>query len=252
MNMDKNLYLNTYNKNKYTLSTYQLKGLIAPMAEKNSSALGLSTGRRIKMARTLAGISRKDLEEKHGISIHTLQSWELGRNPLTEKTAAKLIDIFHSTGVSCSKKWLLEGVGKSPSLLDSEFVPYPSGDKDIAPLLAKEGAIQKEVDFFKTHNPNAVVIMVSDETMSPRYMQGDFVGGIQYHTAQEINDCLGHDCIIETSEGTFFRRFMQRKSGYALVSLNPQTTIDDPVIFTKHVLAAAPVIWHRWKFKKPE
>ena len=208
-------------------------------------------GRRIKTARNLAGISRKDLET-HGISMHTLQSWELGRNPLTEKAASKLVEIFHTTGVSCSAQWLLEGSGKSPSLLGSEFTPYPAINKDIAPLFSQENTIQKEIEFFKTNNPNAIVIMVSDDTMEPTYSKGDFVGGIQYMNASDIDECVGHDCVIEISDGIFFRRLMKRKNGYALVCLNAQTEIEDPVIFSKKILAATPIIWHRWKFKKPD
>ena len=49
--------------------------------EQNNEDQRMNTGRRIKTARTLAGISRKDLESKYGISMHTLQSWELGRKP---------------------------------------------------------------------------------------------------------------------------------------------------------------------------
>ena len=221
------------------------------MIEKNSEQK-IGAGRRIKMTRTLAGISRKDLESKHGISMHTLQSWELGRNPLTEKAASRLVEIFHSTGVNCSMQWLLDGIGKSPALLGSEFTPYPTIDRDIGSLLDIENTIQREIDFFKNNNPNATVIIVSDDTMEPRYSQGDFVGGIQYNNPQKINECVGHDCIIETSDGTFFRRLMKRKNGYALVCLNPQTTSDDPVIFAKTILAATPIIWHRWKFKKSD
>lgn len=222
------------------------------MMEINNGDQKINAGRRIKMTRTLAGLSRKDLEDKFGVSMHTLQSWELGRNPLTDKAASKLVEIFHSTGVNCSMQWLLEGLGKSPALLESEFTPYPPLDKDIAPLLDKENTIQKEIDFFKTHNPNAIVIMVSDDTMEPRYSQSDFVGGTQYIIPKKINECIGHDCIIETSEGTFFRRLIRRKNGYALVCLNPQTEMEEPVVFAKHILAATPIIWHRWKFKKPD
>lgn len=209
-------------------------------------------GKRIKTARSLAGITREDLENKFGISKHTLQSWELGRNPLTEKGASKLIEVLHSTGVICSSEWLLNGTGRSPTLLPTEFAPYSAINKDIAPILSQESTIQKEIEFFKTNNPNAVVIMVSDDTMKPTYSQGDFVGGIQYMNTSDIEECVGHDCIIEISEGTYFRRLMKRKAGYALVCLNAQTEIEDPVIFSKKILAATPVIWHRWKFIKPD
>ena len=219
------------------------------MIEKNSDVQKISTGRRIKMARTLAGISRKDLEDKYGISMHTLQSWELGRNPLTEKAASRLVEIFYSAGISCSVQWLISGLGKSPTLLDSEFAHYPIVDNTIAPLLAQENSIQKEINFFKNNNPNAIVIMVSDDTMEPVYSTGDFVGGIQYRDLNKINACIGHNCIIEIGDGTFFRRLMKRKNEYSLVCVNAQTETDEPVIFAKTILAATPIIWHRWTFK---
>ena len=222
------------------------------MLEKNSSDQKINAGRRLKMTRTLAGLSRKILEDKYGISMHTLQSWELGRNPLTDKAASKLVEIFHSTGVSCSMQWLLEGAGESPALLGSEFSPYPPLDQSFSSLLDKESTIQKEIDFFRTNNPNATVVMVSDDTMEPRYAQGDFVGGTQYITPDKIDECIGHDCIIEIGDGIFFRRFMKRKNGYALVCLNPQTEMEEPVVFAKHILAATPIIWHRGKFKNPD
>lgn len=220
------------------------------MEQNNNEDQRISAGRRIKTARSLAGISRKDLESKYGISMHTLQSWELGRNPITEKAASKLVEIFHSTGVSCSAQWLLQGAGKSPSLLASEFSPYPAIDKDIAPLFTQENTIQKEIEYFKTNNPNAMVIMVSDDTMEPSYSKGDFVGGIQYLNTADIDECMGHDCIVEINEGIYFRRLMKRQNGYALVCLNAQTELEDPVIFSKKIFAATPIIWHRWKFKK--
>ncbi|KTC98227.1 XRE family transcriptional regulator [Legionella erythra] len=219
------------------------------MIEINSNTQKISVGRRIKMVRNLAGISRKDLESKYGISMHTLQSWELGRNPLTEKTASKLIEILHDAGVTCSVQWLLDGAGKSPTLFTSEFMPYPALDKDIAPLLSQESAIQKEIEFFKTNNPNAIVIMVSDDTMEPTYSKGDFVGGIQYMNTSDIEECIGHDCVVEISEGIYFRRLIKRTNGYALVCLNSQTEVEEPVIFSKKILAATPIIWHRWKLK---
>lgn len=211
----------------------------------------LRVGQRIKAARSFAGISRKELESKYGISTHTLQSWELGRNPLTEKSAAKLVEILHSTGVICTTQWLLEGSGRSPSLINSDFVPYQT-ESGIGTLLGHETSIQKEIEYFKSNNPNAVVLMLSDDTMEPTYSNGDFVGGIQYRSANDIEECIGHDCIVEISEGTYFRRLIERKDGYALVCLNPKTQIEEPVIFSKKILAAAPVIWHRWRFVKPD
>lgn len=86
----------------------------------------------------------------------------------------------------------------------------------------------------------------------PTYSQGDFVGGIQYRNLADIEECVGHDCIVEIAEGVYFRRLMKRKNDYALVCLNAQTKLEEPVVFSKKILVVTPVIWHRWKFIKPD
>ncbi|MFO8840777.1 S24 family peptidase [Legionella pneumophila serogroup 1] len=209
----------------------------------DSSAMG----HRIKRARMLAGLSRKDLEEKHGISIHTLQSWELGRNPINKTKAGTLIEILHQYDVTCSIDWLLEGIGKGPSVIENEFQNYPSLADTVGDLIASEQAIQKEIDFFKTNNPNAVVIRVSDDSMEPEYKVGDIVGGIKFIN-QDKNQCVGHNCIVETTEGIFFRRLIKSDDKYLLVCNNNRTSVSDPVISPNLILSIAPVIWHRWKF----
>lgn len=103
--------------------------------DKNDSA---AMGQRIKRARMLAGLSRKDLEEKHGISPHTLQSWELGRNPINRTKAANLVEILHQYDVSCSIDWFLEGTGKGPSVIESEFKNYPFLDEAVGNLISSE------------------------------------------------------------------------------------------------------------------
>lgn len=210
----------------------------------DSSAMG----HRIKRARMLAGLSRKDLEEKHGISIHTLQSWELGRNPINKTKAATLIEILHQYDVTCSIDWLLEGIGKGPSVIENEFQNYPSLADTVGDLIASEQAIQNEIDFFKTNNPNAVVIRISDDSMEPEYKVGDIVGGIKFINQDQKNQCVGHNCIVETTEGIFFRRLVKSEDKYLLVCNNNRTSVSDPVISPDLILSIAPVIWHRWKF----
>ncbi|HAU0227414.1 TPA: helix-turn-helix transcriptional regulator [Legionella pneumophila] len=213
---------------------------------KNSTS---EMGQRIKRARMLAGLSRRDLEEKHGVSIHTLQSWELGRNPLNQAKAANLVEILHQYDVSCSIDWLLEGRGKGPSVIENEFKNFPFLEEAVGGLLATEQAIQKEIDFFKSNNPNAVVIMVSDDAMEPEYMPGDFIGGIKFIDRDKKGECVGHDCIVETTDGMFFRRLIKSEDKHLLVCNNNRTTVSDPVISADSILSIAPVIWHRWKFK---
>ena len=64
---------------------------------------------RIKQTRMLAGLSRKDMEDKYGIPSNTLQCWESGRVKLTEKGADRLISAFNKFGIECTKEWLFNG-----------------------------------------------------------------------------------------------------------------------------------------------
>lgn len=209
----------------------------------------IAVGQRIKRARMLAGLSRKDLAEKHGISTHTLQSWELGRNPINESKAAIFIEILNQYEVTCSIDWLLDGTGNGPAVMDNDFNNYPLLDATVDGFLNLELSVQKEIEFFKTNNANALVHMVSDDAMAPTYQVGAFVGGIKYIIQTKKEECVGHDCIVETPDGVFFRRLIKSLDKYLLVCNNSQTTVSDPVIPADTILSIAPVIWHRWKFE---
>ena len=61
------------------------------------------------MARALVEMTRKDLEERYNISQHTLHAWEKGTNCITDKNAARLVDIFSKEGLAINTDWLLHG-----------------------------------------------------------------------------------------------------------------------------------------------
>lgn len=214
----------------------------------NSKKDTAAMGQRIKRARMLAGLSRKDLSDVHGLSAHTLQSWELGRNPINKAKASNFIEILHQYDVSCSIDWLLDGVGKGPAIIESEFKNFPLVDNAVGSLIESEQVIQKEIDFFKANNPNAIVLQVSDDAMHPEYKVGDFIGAIKFSNQDKREQFIGHNCIVETVDGIFFRRLIKSNENYLLVCNNNITTVSDPVISAEKVLSIAPVIWHRWKF----
>jgi hypothetical protein len=90
--------------------------------------------------------------------------------------------------------------------------------------------------------------MVSDDAMAPVYKLGDFVGGVKFINQNKKEECAQHDCIVDTPDGTFFRRLIKSSDKYLLVCNNNQTTVSEPVISADTILSVAPVIWHRWKF----
>lgn len=158
------------------------------------------------------------------------------------------MQILHQYDVNCSIDWLLEGTGKGPSVIENEFQNYPFLADTVGTLIASEQAVQKEIDFFKMNHPNAVVIMVSDNAMEPEYKIGDIIGGIKIISQDKKNQCVGHNCIVQTIEGIFFRRLIKSENKYLLVCNNNRTSVSDPVISADSILSIAPVIWHRWKF----
>jgi transcriptional regulator with XRE-family HTH domain len=195
-------------------------------------------GRRVKLARNMLGLSRRDLEEKFHISSHTLQSWENGRNPLTLKGAKKLSNAFAKLGLLCSDKWLLTGQGNFPVLV-------MNGDKTLKEL-TEDLRILREVESFEAINPSPIVVAIADDGMTPVYNLADYVGGNKRY-GDEISCIVGTYCIVETIEGdTFVRKLLhgKKESIYNLACINNYSQ-QQPLIVNVKLLYAAQVVWHR-------
>lgn len=79
----------------------------------------LLKGRRVKSARTLAALSRREIEEKYNISIPTLRSWENpppGSGGLTLRGAKRFTIALRQAGIICDVRWLLHGIGQGPTI----------------------------------------------------------------------------------------------------------------------------------------
>ena len=109
-----------------------------------------SSGERLRRARILAGIStRREFEEKHQISANTLQGWEQGKNPLSQKGARRVINALKEEGLICTVEWLINGTGM-PS-------PIRSHERGIRKELQQttrswNTTFTKKKRFIKSHN----------------------------------------------------------------------------------------------------
>lgn len=209
------------------------------------------SGLRLKKARLMAGFTRQALENKHGISVNTIQAWESAKSPLSFKGANKIIQAFHDSGLECSIDWLLHGHGPSPRLKDEEDVhdmfSTEQGNNQLN--WEDESAILREIEFFRTSNLNSIVSIVTDDGMLPSYFIGDYVGG-KRKTAENFDKYIGINCLIETKEGsTLLRRLEASRSHstYTLSCINPSTSVPYPVLYNIEIISIAPVIWHRRK-----
>ncbi len=207
--------------------------------------------RRIKSARMLKSLSQKDLED-FGVNTHTLQAWELGRNPLTERGAERLVDALDKAGIDCTVQWLFTGLGFGPRLKEIiSDAPYQKFVKNAEVIdWDLEKAIQIEIETFCQLNPQATVLRLADDAMAPFYSLGNYIGGIKI-PREQFENYLGYDCIVETDKGTFFRRLVKRNADYALICLNVKTTMTEPVILPTQIASVAPIVWHRSKLTRP-
>ncbi len=206
----------------------------------------LARGKRLKVARQMAGLTRKSLEQKYRISSSTIHSWEAGeKSNLAERHMSRIIPVLQEEGIFCTADWLLYGIGNSPQL--SVVMHDTKEDKSIRPELSEEKNIVQELLIFRRLNKNTIDFIVADNGMEPRFHPGDYVGGCR-RKGEDIVDLLGEDCIVETENNEIFLRRLKPGSSdhvYTLICTNLDTAVCIPTVYDQNLLSAAPVIWHR-------
>ncbi len=213
-------------------------------------------GDRLRRARVLAGLTtRREFEKKHHISANTLQGWEQGKNPLSEKGARRVVEAFNREGLICTPEWLLHGTGMPPRPYEMLRVGMNAQSVDLNSDLDKlnlreEESIYKETQLFKEQYPGAIVITVSDDSMLPYYKEGDYVGGVQVANT-DIKKFVNELCILELENNLILPRLLQKGSRddglYTASCMNPTSKSAPLNLIDVKVISAAPVIWHRRK-----
>lgn len=208
-----------------------------------------SKGKRLAQARHLAGLfSVQSLVDKLGnefdISFGGWRNWESGiANGLSPKGASKAIKILEKRNIFCSIEWLLHGIGKGPRILKNI-----NSDREQTLSLEQyktEKNIIQELLFFRTQNKNVIDMIVPDNSMSPRFIQGEYIAGM-LKTGNSIQELISKDCIIETVSGNILLRNISEIHNdlYTLACHNSNTT-EKPFLHNIKIRAAAAVIWQR-------
>lgn len=211
-------------------------------------------GQRLRRARVLAGIStRKEFEKKYNISANTLQGWEQGKNPLSEKGARRVVEAFKQEGLVCSVDWLLKGSGMPPrpyEMLHAGVREQARTDENVTSLnLKEEERIYQESQLFKSLNQNAIVLSITDDAMEPYFSVGDYIGGVQIFEDQ-ISDYIGTICILELENNVIVPRYLHKGSHegtYTASCTNPGASKGPFNLYNIKVISAAPIVWHRKK-----
>lgn len=208
-------------------------------------------GHRIKILRKQTHLSRRAFGSKHGIPSGTLQYWEDGNfGGLSEDGAQKLVNAFAKEGIWVTPAWLLNGTGKEPSSDPYRFSGQASilaEDLLIREAMLSVSSITQELKFFLKLHALAMHEVVTDDLMMPRFIQGEYVAGIQKFE-EEIQTIIGKDCIIKLKNNKILvRRLIQsvEPTCFELVSINPDKPQERMLIPKSEILCAANVIWAR-------
>lgn len=214
------------------------------MSMENVLNISKARAERIKRVRNLANLNRLQMCDSGLINFNTLKSWETAlHGGLSKKGAEKIIQRVAKEGVICTLPWLMDNEGSEPYVIPKSVA---SSDGSPSPHLSECELFAKELFLLRSLYPGCIDIPIQDDGLAPFYQIDDHVAGIK-HFNEEIAKCIGHDCIMQLSEGQILIR--QIKVGridntYTLLCTNPQTQVDEPIIYDATLVFAAPIVRH--------
>lgn len=217
------------------------------MAHKELASLANERANRIKRLRSALRFSRQKLADKYtkyGLTSKSLQNWENSLwNGLTEEGALKLTKAFHDEGLNVTVEWLLFGIGEDPIGNLDDFFNVPVEIKKPS----EKAFIAKEIQLLHQHCKDIVDTIITDDSLAPWLMPGDYVAGKRYFD-QDMEKAIGQPCIAQTNSGETLIRILKAGKDleyYTLVSSNPDTTATRPVIEDIQLFSVAPIAWIR-------
>ena len=201
---------------------------------------------RLKRVRNLGNLTRRDIEDRYGINLNTYKGWELARHGgLSRKGAKQIVEILQNNGVMCSIEWLLYGVGEKPQLIDQFEVREETAGYDTT--LNNSEVDKQIIQVFKHGYKDTIDLIIDDDGMEPYYSIGEWVLGVK-RFGKEIKKFVNKNCIVQTASESVMLRHLQcgnKKNVYTLTCLNPNTFVEQPVLYNVELISIAPIIWIR-------
>lgn len=208
-------------------------------------------GARLKHLRSILRLTRAYIEKKYKLPEITLKSWENSTVKISKNGIKRCVAVYKSEGLIVDESWIADGKGLDPTVRLSlgHYFSAPSESANNLPVdVDDEVAMMRDAQEFRERYSNAVVMIVSNDEMSPHYRAGDYVGG-KLKRASELDGLINKDCIVYLKGGgQYFRRLFKDSLGrYNLACLNPMGKTAEPIIFAADIESAAAVIWIRRK-----
>lgn len=227
-----------------------------PDLDQDPRSSRVARGLRVKSIRQSLRMSRAAFAEKFGLSVHTLQNWEMFKNGgLIERRAHDLIQKLKLASIQCTFEWLMHGIGSGPTIVDPALSANFETDTEM-PIRAgspnpEDMKIADELALFRKHyGSQELDFTVTDDSMAPHYLAGDYVAGIS-RFRQEIAKCVGSVCIVQLETGELLLRHLkagQLPGHYTLICWNLETKTVKPYLYDVKIQMAAPVLWFRRKY----
>jgi hypothetical protein len=215
----------------------------------------IQRGFRLSFAIKMTGLTRKKFSATTEIPVNTLRSWEQPQRnsaALKEKSAERVVHALFKCGVIITKSWLLFGIGNSPLLTESAKKAFLATDLNIEqPILdnpqSDEECIIQEIELFKRLHSNAVITILSDNSMEPFYSAFDYVAGLKQQ--ENFPQFEGRNCIIqikgEESPHVARFRYNQKANLATVYTINILTTAEIHQWIDVQLEYVAEIIFHR-------
>ena len=200
---------------------------------------------RLRRARNLANLSRKELCSGDDLNINTYKGWEIGRyGGLPQAGCSKVVERLAQEGVRVTAEWLMHGAGVAPHVQVGASL---AGLANVSgSLFSQEDLIHNEILFFASQMKNSVHLIIADCGMEPFYSEGDYVMGVKLK-GDGFDQSVGQNCIVELISGDVLCRRVRRGEGgeIHLSCLNLETRQSQPILYNVQLRFVAPVLWHR-------
>lgn len=163
---------------------------------------------RLKAARIAAGFATTaDAARAFGWNYATYSAHENGWRGLTRDNVQRYAKHFRVT-----VEWLLYGTGDS-ARKPLSLVGKVGAGAEVTPF--DDGGSLDEIEAPPGVGPNAVAVLVTGDSMMPRYFEGDI---LIYEQHVSLREADGEECVVQLTDGRVFVKTVHMEPG-GLVTL---------------------------------
>jgi transcriptional regulator with XRE-family HTH domain len=206
----------------------------------------LDQGARVRFLRSLTGLLAKDFCERYGLDNRSYGKWEAGFSPLSLTSANRLVAIAAANGILCHLSWILHGKGEEAKTITENFhIQNEDSENPSNNIKSNLMVVSREIESLRKIHKTIEVLSIADDSMSPQYRVGDYVGGCPIDLTS-VKQYLDYPCIIETEDKKKrLRRIGYNDKKFFLFGTNTRYKGGPLFELSPVFLKISPVFWHR-------